>query len=220
MTRAGPSGRSGKIAEDFRAQLAGGIPTAADERTLRQLASQIRRGIVRVRLYLREPLHAKLYLVHRLDPVSPAIAYLGSSNLTFSGLRGQGELNVDVLDVDACDKLARWFQRRWEDKFSLDVPGRPRSGHRRIVGPRADCPAVLGVPQDRVPRVTRCPGWAHPRQEPLPYGLQERFEIVGLTPRADGSTVLPTLAERRAMQLAAQIFTVMPEDHQRTGSMS
>jgi hypothetical protein len=40
--------------------------------------------------------HAKLYLCFRPDLNNPATAFLGSSNLTFSGLKGQGELNVDV----------------------------------------------------------------------------------------------------------------------------
>lgn len=50
------------------------------------------------KLYLRHPLHAKLYLLFRSDPINPKVGYLGSSNLTFSGLAGQGELNVDVMD--------------------------------------------------------------------------------------------------------------------------
>jgi len=110
-----------RITEEFREQLASGVPSREDEATLRQLARQIREGRVRVRLYLREALHAKLYLVHRRDKLSPRVGFLGSSNLTFSGLRGQGELNVDVMDVDACDKLAQWFDDRWGDRFALDV---------------------------------------------------------------------------------------------------
>src|SRR2546427_11843530 len=47
--------------------------------------------------------------------------YLGSSNLTFSGLSQQGELNVDVLDHDACLKLARWFADRWGDRWCIDI---------------------------------------------------------------------------------------------------
>src|SRR5205085_188402 len=47
--------------------------------------------------------------------------YLGSSNLTFSGLSHQGELNVDVLDHDACQKLAKWFEDRWKDRWCLDI---------------------------------------------------------------------------------------------------
>lgn len=110
-----------QIAAELRQQLASGVPTAADEATLRMLARQLREGRLRVRLHLRQTLHAKLYLVHRQDKVNPRAGFLGSSNLTFSGLSGQGELNVDVMDGDAADKLARWFEDRWNDKFSLDV---------------------------------------------------------------------------------------------------
>ncbi|MBI3682564.1 MAG: NgoFVII family restriction endonuclease [Acidobacteria bacterium] len=87
-----------------------------DERGLRQLAAQIRTKKVVVKLFLRHPLHAKLYMLFRpQDPVSPSAAYQGSSNLTFAGLCKQGELNVDVLDHDACQKLARWFEDRWNE---------------------------------------------------------------------------------------------------------
>ena len=57
----------------------------------------------------------------RTDPVNPIIGYLGSSNLTLSGLRNQGELNVDVLDHDAAKKLAKWFEDRWEDRWCIDI---------------------------------------------------------------------------------------------------
>jgi superfamily II DNA or RNA helicase len=72
-------------------------------------------------LFLKHTLHAKLYLAHRTDTINPIIAYLGSSNLTLSGLRGQGELNIDVLDKDAAKKLQCWFEDRWEDSRCLDI---------------------------------------------------------------------------------------------------
>ncbi|HZS76446.1 MAG TPA: helicase-related protein [Ktedonobacteraceae bacterium] len=110
-----------RLAEDFREQLAAGVPTNADEAGLRRLAAQIKAGKVVVKLYLRHLLHAKLYLLFRSDRVNPIIGYLGSSNLTFSGLSHQGELNVDVLDHDACLKLAKWFEDRWKDRWCLDI---------------------------------------------------------------------------------------------------
>ena len=55
------------------------------------------------------------------DPINPIVPYLGSSNLTFAGLRHQGELNVDVIDYDAARKLAAWFNDRWTDRFCLDI---------------------------------------------------------------------------------------------------
>ncbi len=110
-----------QLAQQLRQQLTIGAPTNLDERTLRQLAAQLRAGKVVVKLFLRHPLHAKLYLLFRDDPINPSVGYLGSSNLTFSGLSGQGELNVDVLDHDATLKLAKWFEDRWVDRFCADI---------------------------------------------------------------------------------------------------
>jgi superfamily II DNA or RNA helicase len=110
-----------RLAQEFRDQLTIGLPTNEDEAGLRRLASQIGAGKVVVKLFLRHPLHAKLYLLFRNDPLSPAVGYLGSSNLTLAGLSQQGELNVDVLDHDACHKLAGWFEDRWTDRFCIDI---------------------------------------------------------------------------------------------------
>ena len=110
-----------QLAEQLRQQLTIGAPTNADEHTLRQLAGQLRAKKVVVRLFLRHPLHAKLYLLFRNDPISPIVGFLGSSNLTFAGLSGQGELNVDVLDQDATVKLKQWFEDRWNDRFCVDI---------------------------------------------------------------------------------------------------
>jgi len=95
-----------KLAEEFHAQLTIGIPTNSDEAGLRRLAAQLKSEKVVVKLFLRHTLHAKLYLLFRPDNDSPIVGYLGSSNLTFSGLSKQGELNVDVLDHDAANKLS------------------------------------------------------------------------------------------------------------------
>jgi hypothetical protein len=63
----------------------------------------------------------KLYLVRRNDAVTPLVGFVGSSNLTLAGLSHQGELNVDVVDQDAVQKLQRWFEERWNDPFSVDL---------------------------------------------------------------------------------------------------
>lgn len=110
-----------RLASELREQLTIGAPTDDDERALRQLATQLKSGQVVVKLFLRHQLHAKLYLLHRHDPINPLIGYLGSSNLTFSGLKGQGELNIDVLDKDAATKLSKWFEERWQERWCLDI---------------------------------------------------------------------------------------------------
>ena len=109
------------LAEEFREQLCIGAPTNADEAGLKRLAKQIRGKQVVVKLFLKHRLHAKLYLLFRPDPINPVIGYLGSSNLTLAGLSKQGELNVDVMDQDACRKLAVWFEDRWNDRWCADI---------------------------------------------------------------------------------------------------
>lgn len=110
-----------RIAEEFREQLTFGVPTNEDEAALQQLSAQIRAGKLFVKVYLRHPLHAKLYLLHRQDADNPVTGFLGSSNLTAAGLSKQGELNVDVLEHDACNKLIAWFEDRWNDRWCLDI---------------------------------------------------------------------------------------------------
>ncbi len=110
-----------QLAEEFRKQLMIGAPTNEDEAALQRLAKQIKDKKVLVKLFLRHPLHAKLYLLYRQDFNNPISGYLGSSNLTLAGLSKQGELNVDVLEHDACLKLEKWFNDRWDDKWCLDI---------------------------------------------------------------------------------------------------
>src|SRR5688572_15500488 len=98
------------VASQFRQQLTLGFPTGQDEETLRTLSRQLRSGLVKVKLHLAHLLHAKLYLAYRPeDPLLPIIGFVGSSNLTLSGLKVQGELNVDVVDDKAAGQLADWF---------------------------------------------------------------------------------------------------------------
>ncbi len=110
-----------KFAAHLREQITFGIPTSSDEKGLQRLAKQLREGKVQVKLFLPYPLHAKLYLLFRKDINNPITGFVGSSNLTFSGLSKQGELNVDVLDHDAANKLSIWFDARWEDRWCLDL---------------------------------------------------------------------------------------------------
>ena len=110
-----------KFAEHLKQQITFGIPTGHDEAGLRSLARQLRAGQIIVKLFLPYPLHAKLYLLFRDDINNPVTGFVGSSNLTLSGLSKQGELNVDVLEHDATTKLGAWFEGRWGERWCLDV---------------------------------------------------------------------------------------------------
>ena len=113
----------GETVAEYRNQMQIGLPTVGDEGALRALLRQIEAGDVEVRVHTAHRLHAKLYLCHREDSAAPRVGYVGSSNLTVAGLREQGELNVDVVDGDATEKLAGWFEDRWNDPFT--VPAMP-----------------------------------------------------------------------------------------------
>lgn len=111
-----------EIARDFKRQLLLGLPTKQDEWTLRRLSAQLKEDKVCVKLYVAEPLHAKLYLAHRPDDNFNKIqAIMGSSNLTYSGLTKQGELNAEFGDSDSAQKLSDWFDDRWNDRYCIDI---------------------------------------------------------------------------------------------------
>lgn len=109
-----------RLAQEFKEQLTIGTPTKEDENALRQLSQQMRAHKVVVKLHLRYPLHAKLYLCYLKDR-GKIEGYVGSSNLTLAGLSKQGELNVDVEEQDAGKKLVKWFEDRWKDKWCFDI---------------------------------------------------------------------------------------------------
>lgn len=110
-----------QLADSFRKQLIMGAPNNHDEQSLRRLVTHLKKKQLSVKLFLKHPLHAKLYLLHRHDLNNPITGFLGSSNLTLAGLANQGELNVDVLEHDACNKLAKWFNDRWNDNWCFDI---------------------------------------------------------------------------------------------------
>lgn len=111
-----------RIARDFKQQLQLGLQTKKDETTLRRLSEQLKAKKVCVKLYLKEPLHAKLYLAHRPeDRFQKICSIMGSSNLTYSGLTRQGELNAEFGDSDDAKKFDKWFNDRWNERFCLDI---------------------------------------------------------------------------------------------------
>ena len=111
-----------EIARNFKKQLLLGIPTQRDEWTLRRLSAQLKENKVCVKLYVAEPLHAKLYLAYSPDSNRNKIsAILGSSNLTYSGLTKQGELDADIENNRDLEALRDWFEDRWNDRFCIDI---------------------------------------------------------------------------------------------------
>ncbi len=105
----------------LRRQLENERQTLQSETTLLKLQNQLKNQKLVVKVYTPEPLHAKLYLLYRNESKAKIVGYLGSSNLTFSGLKMQNELNVDILEQDAAQKLSLWFEKRWNNLYSLEI---------------------------------------------------------------------------------------------------
>lgn len=110
-----------EIARDFKKQLLLGIPTKRDEWTLQRLSTQLKEDKICVKLYVAEPLHAKLYLSYSPDARNKIAAILGSSNLTYAGLTKQGELDADIENNRDLEALAQWFDDRWNDRCCIDI---------------------------------------------------------------------------------------------------
>lgn len=121
VTSKAASERRTATGKEMTRQLEVGLPNTEDEAALRSLLRQINDDEVQVKVFTEHRLHAKLYLCHRDDTFAPRAAFVGSSNLTRAGLVGQGELNVSVSDVDATQKLAEWFEDRWNNELCLDA---------------------------------------------------------------------------------------------------
>lgn len=114
-------GLQAQLVGELSTQLTIGFPTDEDEAVVRRLAHQIDEGRVAMKFFACGPLHAKLYLAHLRSQSLPRKAFIGSSNLTLAGLVHQGELNVDVVDEDATEKLFVWFKEQWERSCAISI---------------------------------------------------------------------------------------------------
>lgn len=110
-----------RLVVHLRTQLMRGLPTTAGKATLQQMKSQLSDGRVQVRVYTRQPLHGKLYLLGRDHHLAPKYGFVGSSNFTGAGLFRNLELNTSVEDTANNVQLAEWFEKLWTDKYTLEV---------------------------------------------------------------------------------------------------
>jgi hypothetical protein len=114
--------RRDQLVAHLRNQLMRGLATAAGQAVLQTLKAQLESGVVQMKVFTEKPLHGKAYLFHAPAKKHGARwSYVGSSNFTGAGLNRNLELNIDVQDSDANQKVATWFEDRWNDPFSLTI---------------------------------------------------------------------------------------------------
>ena len=93
--------------------------TDENEVAVKRLQGLVTSGLLEIRTYPREFLHAKAYLCWYDNHAEPGAAIVGSSNFTLAGFTGNTELNVRVTGDAEMTELARWFEALWAD--SVDI---------------------------------------------------------------------------------------------------
>ncbi|HBT81481.1 hypothetical protein A2757_01890 [Candidatus Giovannonibacteria bacterium RIFCSPHIGHO2_01_FULL_48_47] len=86
-------------------------PNKENKEFLIWLAEKLAERKIKLRIYTKELLHAKVYLVDKKDV--PA-AFTGSSNISISGFSLNTEVNVRLTDAAQVKKLNKWFEEKWK----------------------------------------------------------------------------------------------------------
>ena len=91
-------------------------PSEENIEFLKWLLKKLQEKKIEIRIYYKEPLHAKLYLFEYKDPRHGlGEAIVGSSNFSVSGFGLNTELNVRVLGDENYKTLSKWFEERWKE---------------------------------------------------------------------------------------------------------
>lgn len=90
-----------------------------EENTFKLYWEKIKNGTLEIR-QTREPCHAKLYIFEYKEQISeegrqPGTVITGSSNLTYSGLTGNSEINVRFHDKSEFEDACEIFEKLWEN---------------------------------------------------------------------------------------------------------
>ena len=113
--------------QDYERQLRHVQQSVDEESGIFTLYELIKQGRVEVRVFTGGRLHAKLYLVEFNEDtkqMSKGISFVGSSNLTQSGVKNNAELNICLKDNLYYEKLEEWFDDLWNNQsvpFSEEV---------------------------------------------------------------------------------------------------
>ncbi len=115
-----------ELKNDLEQQILYTDPTDQNQKFISKLSEWLDTNSVRLRVYPKERFHAKAYVLESDGDGSitrPDLAgIVGSSNLTFSGLTSNTELNATVYTADA-KELQEWYEERWEEseEFSPEL---------------------------------------------------------------------------------------------------
>ena len=87
----------------------------ATEAGIKSLAQLITEGKVDVRAYVKDRMHAKVYIGYTGLDSAPGTAIIGSTNFSVAGFTGNTELNYPVTHAGDIQEVRKWFERLWEE---------------------------------------------------------------------------------------------------------
>jgi len=91
-----------------------------DKAAVEKLTDLIRKKKLFVRVYTKEQLHAKAYILEDTRGAGKVYAFIGSSNLSISGIRDHAELNLRTEHPAETKQMLDWFERHWDDPSTQD----------------------------------------------------------------------------------------------------
>ena len=87
----------------------------ATEVGIKSLAQLIAEEKVDVRAYVKDRMHAKVYIGYTGLDSAPGTAIIGSTNFSVAGFTGNTELNYPVTHAGDILEVREWFERLWEE---------------------------------------------------------------------------------------------------------
>lgn len=105
--------------------------TEESESSFDMFVSKIKDGTLEIRK-TKKDFHGKFYLVHNKVQISqggdfPGTLFTGSSNFTFRGLSGQGELNDSFRDREKFNEHLLKFSELWDSSKSISIAEKENS---------------------------------------------------------------------------------------------
>ena len=92
------------------------IQTDKERYLVQKLLEMMKNGQIEVRIFPKEKLHAKAYIL-KMNPeqTTRGIGIVGSSNLSLAGISRNTELNLKTRAPNDYNQLAKWFEGLWKE---------------------------------------------------------------------------------------------------------
>ncbi|MEK7170456.1 MAG: phospholipase D-like domain-containing protein [Patescibacteria group bacterium] len=87
-------------------------PSKENAEFIAWFAQKLAEKKITIRIYTKEILHAKVYLINK--DANKSVVFTGSSNISISGFATNTEVNVRLSDEKQVKRLEKWFDEKWQ----------------------------------------------------------------------------------------------------------